>query len=270
MSDSDAVITLREWTTGLPGISILVAAGLVGVWRRTGSSHLIWYRLWIALFGERRRDDTPVERFHDEQMEMFKFRALTNIAVRTPAQVAPVIEWIRRHDLSPTAVAACGHYFDVASPGLTSDALRMNSRRLLLPSTLLCGFSLMAIALLTAATQEKALLQFKDTGHWFTLDAEFASPIGEPGFHLIACDTPPEVLARQSGFQQKEVILLCEGAKKHEIASYVRHDSQSESDLRSFRHQLSCLRLIFPHDAAANVGRAQSAFNAEPLPERIG
>ncbi|GAB3389517.1 hypothetical protein GCM10027317_42630 [Massilia agri] len=156
-------------------------------------------------------------------MEMLKFRFCTHIPVRTPLQIPPIIDWMRRHDQDAAAIVACGAYFDVAKPGLTQAADSFNRKWVLMPFAMAIVFFLATFAAGMGASLDRALLQFKATGNWFFLDENGARPLGDsPGFLFSKCGASSDVLAKESGFEPQEVSILCDAARTDDVVKFVR------------------------------------------------
>lgn len=227
--DFTTFTSVRDLLTGPAGILLAMAVVSALFYWRTRSMHVLWSRLWTLFISRRRNADSPVERFHEEQMEMLKFRFYTKIPVRTPRHVTAVIEWMRRHDQDAAAIVACGSYFDVAIPGLSRAAMRVKSRWASLPRAVTLLFLAATSICLVGMAQERALLRFDATGNWFSLDAAKARPIGNSaGFLLGRCGSPPAVLARESGFTPQEVNILCETARSEDVGQFVRRSVEEQ------------------------------------------
>lgn len=223
MISFDTFTSIRDVLAGPIGFIFLMAGAAALVYWRTKSMHVFWSRLWVLFVSRRCRADSPVEKYHEEQMEMLKFRFCTNIPVRTPRHVAPVIEWMQAHDQDASTIVACGSFFDVSVPGLTPAAQNFKAKWAVAPLILGVGFFLASFKCLYVMTLDRALLQFKATGHWFTLDAALAKPLGDsPGFLLSRCKDAPALLAKQSGFDTQEVSILCEAASAEDVGKFVR------------------------------------------------
>ena len=169
-----------EYLTALAGgtsllIVMLVAAGWLWIYRRTGSSHAPAMRIWRVLTGGREIADQAIRDYIEEQDGLMAFRLGSGMRVRSAEHARRAICFIAKHDLSPDLLRQVGEYFD-------ANELRMGKLPsyfyrvwLFMSATVLASLFLVAGL---AAFDQRTLVSLKKTGSWYWLSQTSAEPAG--------------------------------------------------------------------------------------------
>ena len=171
----DFARSVGEWlVVPTPVIGALVVVALLAwlCWR-TRSTHPVLMRTWRLLMGRCGVADREVGRLIEARDRLIRFRFFFDLPVRTLAQAKRIGRWASQQDEDLSAVAACGNLFDLEACRLREEALPSRSTqvgRVLL----VAAFAVVVAVLLLATATNRALLQFRQSGVWFSMSADSA------------------------------------------------------------------------------------------------
>lgn len=205
----------------LPVLSLVAMAILAFyVWNRTQSSYSLLARLWQLFHGNRDCKNKEIAEFLDEQFSLMQFRFTTGIPARTRKHATAVIDWARKHNEDVGAVAACGSYFDFENIKLKEENELPKKWNLTGRFASVLFLLFVVVAFVSGAFFDRAILQLKSSGTYFTLSLNDAKPIGyEPGFTLKQCASGK--LSPDNGFDKKDVDVICEFFKDKSLGPYL-------------------------------------------------
>ncbi|MCP3020335.1 DUF6216 family protein [Cupriavidus basilensis] len=155
-------------------IVVLIA---IIVWRRTRSTHSLMARIWRLFHGAVECKDATIGKFLDQQSALMEFRFTTGLPVRTNRHAKELIEWVARNGEDIGHVAACGHYFDLESISLRSKDKLPGFLELLGRYIGALVIFIFCIILAIGIFVDRAFLQVKESGTYFTLSSENAKPL---------------------------------------------------------------------------------------------
>ncbi|WP_285404883.1 DUF6216 family protein [Luteibacter sp. ME-Dv--P-043b] len=120
----DFTQTMLQWASQIPtglvalfqfiGLCVL----LVLFYRRAGSGHVFWGRVWTLIHGRRLLRDPVIDRWIMQRSALMQFRVQAGVRARTHGEAIRLIEWANTHDEEMGDIRRCGNYFDRALPGL--------------------------------------------------------------------------------------------------------------------------------------------------------
>lgn len=205
----------------LPVLSLVAMAILAFyVWNRTQSSYSLLARLWHLFHGRKDCKNKEIAEFLDEQFALMQFRFTTGIPARTQKQATAVIDWARKHNEDVGAVAACGPYFDFENIKLKEKYELPKKWQLAGRFASVLFLLFLVIAFFGGVFFDRAILQIKSSGTYFTLSFNDAKPIGyKPGFTLKQCASGD--LSPGNGFDKKDVDVICEFFEDKSLDSYL-------------------------------------------------
>lgn len=205
----------------LPTMSLIAMTILAFyVWNRTQSSYSLLARLWQLFHGSKDCKNKEIAEFLDEQFALMQFRFTTGIPARTRRHAIAVIDWARRNNEDVGAVASCGPYFDFENIKLKEEKELPRKWHLTCRFLLVLFLLFVAMSSFSGAFFDRAILQLKSSGTYFTLSVNDAKPIGyEPGFNLKQCASGK--LPSDNVFNKKDVDVICELLKDKNLDSYL-------------------------------------------------
>lgn len=209
---------------------VLFVLLFVWVWWRTGSRHVLVYRLWQLVHGSQEISDPEVRAFINEQTSLMSFRFVTGIRVRTLEHARQLIQWTHRHDVEMRTVSLCGEYFDL-------DLRQVRVHKLPSPQMQAGKLLLFAIVVFAAfvgmagAYTDRAILKFKESNRWFIMttdQARVAWPLGANTIQKGDCSANISANAVRSAFTEKEVGLLCEVFSQDDSSKFVKEATKDQ------------------------------------------
>lgn len=122
------------WVTMLASPFTLILGSLLIVSLRSGSSHVIWNRLWSLAIGKRRVESGggALRAVLDERQCLLEFRVHTGIRARTTASALDIEDWAKQAGEDLEDVGRCREFFDV-------DAVRLRKPLHRVPEALLAS-----------------------------------------------------------------------------------------------------------------------------------
>lgn len=206
------IVTVLGNSVGLSGpISVAIATGLFVGWIcwRSKSSHLILIRLWRLAYGRQGIKDRELLKFIRTRDRLI-FLRMHGVPARTLCAGKKLLAWAEKHDEEMADINACGPLFDREACALRVAAIPATWWRFLASiGCMALAMGLMFSGALTAT--DRAILQFKDSGTWFSLAPDRAAPLRHQGTVttqacvLPAGQTPPA----NDVFSTREVADLC-------------------------------------------------------------
>lgn len=202
-------------------IALLLLIGLTAlVWGRTRSTHSLMTKLWRLFHGSVECKDQKIGKFLDQQSALMEFRFKTGIPVRTKRHAEDLIIWAERNDEDMGNIAACGGYFDLERVTLKDEA--QLPRKWMLLCIYLFSFVplFLCCAMLVAMSVDRALLQIKASGTYFTVSKDYAKAVVSGG--KIApgqCSGVEGFLVK--GFSRDDARVVCNLFESKDFGSYI-------------------------------------------------
>lgn len=202
----------RTTVAPVGGLVLLMALAWV-VWR-SGSIHIVRYRVWRLLHGRSDIADAEIKRFIEERSALMAFRFFSGIKSRTLSNAHSLIRWSKDNNEDVREIRMAGGYFD-------GDALRIRTEAL--PGWK-AGLSVLIGGMLTASaatfaiklgTYDHALFKVNATGTWFSVQADRFGPstwkgqLGLPMIELDACRQQQDAIKTADNLQPVDVNVLC-------------------------------------------------------------
>lgn len=100
-----------SWTK-LLAVAVFATIPLIAVWFRSGSTHVIWSRLWRLANGKGNKAQSELQKILTERDDLMKFRVQTGVKARTTKLALAVQTWCKENDEEIGDVGSCGRYFD--------------------------------------------------------------------------------------------------------------------------------------------------------------
>lgn len=204
---------------------------------RSGSSHLMIYRLWRWFTDKQEISDPKIRAFMNEQNSLMSFRFVTGLPASNMPQAHRLIRSINVLGLD---VADVRKAHDLIEIGDGNVAIRK------IPSKAWHASMAVATGLLLLATTiaacgvfyNRAILQFRETGTWFLLNEEFARTMSDESRSMSPQDCKPAPDPKlKHGFNAQELKTLCEGWKDPKTKTFI------ERTLSEQRWGFGCLFL---------------------------
>lgn len=199
---------------------MLAVTGMI-IWHRTKSSHILLTRMWTFFYGKKECSVSPVAEFLNELTAIHQFRYFTGIRVRNLEQVANVTAVCGTDKEKLARIASAGHLYDL-------DAMRLRAERFPRWPTMICATVALSVGVWIVVGAfallfvDRALLQMRASGTWFTLDATYAKPLtNAPGFRLSACSQPSLPASDVTGFAREDITAICQSFSAADTAKYV-------------------------------------------------
>lgn len=211
---------------GVPATAVLITllsiALAIVVWMRTRSTHMLMSRLWVLFNGKSDCKDDQVKKLLDSQSALMQFRFLTGIHVRTLQHISRLNLWANTNNEDIGDIAACGQYFDLDEPKLKEDDKLPSFFSQVFLGIFVVALSVTLICFLGGAITDRALLQLRSSGTFFTLNNEYAKPFSSSsGFKLNKCSDDHKMISSSSGFSVPEVDVICKVFLNNEVNEYV-------------------------------------------------
>ncbi|ALN64395.1 hypothetical protein GLA29479_3542 [Lysobacter antibioticus] len=202
-------------------VALLFATATIYVCFRSGSSHLMIYRLWRWFTDKQEISDPKVRAFMNEQNSLMSFRFVTGLPASSMTQAHRLIRSINVLGLD---VADVRKAHDVIDIGDGNVAIRkIPSKAWQISMAIATGLLLLATTMAACGVfYNRAILQFKETHTWFLLNEEFArAPFdGSRSISLEDCQpTPTPEL--DHGFNVKELKTLCDGWRDPKTKTFI-------------------------------------------------
>lgn len=224
--------------SAIPGVvtaiaPLLVVLGLVWVWWRTESRHVLIYRLWRLVHGNQEIVDPEVNAYVSEQTSLMSFRFISGVPVKNLDRAHELLLWAKSNDVEIATIASCGDFFD-------TDLRQVREQKL--PSALTQGakavgvlIAIIAAAVCVASTPaQSALLQFKANDHWFLMNKEGARTIWSSESAAVTkndCSMNPNATPKRTGFSEAEVDALCKVFADDDLALFIQDAIKTQTYL---------------------------------------
>lgn len=238
--DTNTIVSLAQlgMQNGIAAALILGLCVGILIWLRTRSSHVLMTRLWRLFNGRAEGSEAVVNDFLNCQSAVLQFRFMTGLPARTIQQVESLCEWMKKNNEDVGDVVACGRYFDLEKPGLKPASELPGKWKLVgLVGTLAVVAAVLFVGLV-GMLSDRALLRFKASDTWFTMDRISAIPLMHgAGFNLDECRTIDTVMRANPGFRRKDVELICKTASAGQVGPYIDTTVHSQR----FMSAVACL-----------------------------
>lgn len=200
-----------HWSGLVPGI--LVVAGLLFVWARTGSAHVINARLYQFIAGKRDVKTKAIAQFLEERSDLMQFRNATGLGRRvgTVSVADRLISWTKSKDVDIDLVAEAGGLFDIDKLALRSK--RPGALAQAMMSVAAAALVWAAIALFVWGISLPPLIRVIKTGTWYAVTPDATFQFYAPNekrlrFTLEQCGRPTEVI-KATGYPTYDVEVIC-------------------------------------------------------------
>jgi hypothetical protein len=178
-------------------------------------------RAWRLLMGRCGIADREVGKMIEARDRLIRFRFFFGLPVRTLAQAKRLGRWACQQDEDLGAVAACGDLFDLEACRLREEALPARATQVG-RVVLVASLTVLIVALLAATATDRALLQFRQSGIWFSLSADSAVALrGDARLEVAQC-TNAVGASSQARFSESERVSLCKAFASDGTRAFVQ------------------------------------------------
>lgn len=213
---SSIVQTVLTWLTswwGVIGPIVGVVAGLLFLWGRTGSTHMLTSRLCQLILGKRAFKSPVVDQFLDERDALMHFRTATSLRkVGTVAVAERLIEFTRAHEIDIDLVSGAGHYFDVEKPGFTRSPPGQAKQIGFVFAASAFGYAALIVLVFGIVTPPVIKVIKTDTWYAASPDGTHKFKVGhqnKPKFSFEQCQNKAAI-SSTTGYPAYDVDVLCE------------------------------------------------------------
>lgn len=199
----------------------LVFISFVWVVLRTGSRHILFYRLWRLTHGSNDIADAEINAYVQNQTSLMYFRFFAGVQVRTLNGARELIRWTEECKVEMRTVRRCGAYFDLDLRLIKVAALPSAlMQRIKLVAAIV--MFLMAMMCCLGMTANSSLLQFKKSKQWFLLNSEGVRRFWfDDAIRESDCTMQPSVNAQRTGFRETDVELLCQMLLQRDATNFI-------------------------------------------------
>ncbi len=244
----DLTQTMLQWASQIPtgfvalfqfiGLCVLV----VLFYRRAGSGHVFWGRVWTLIHGRSPLGDPVIDGWIKQRSALMQFRVQAGVRARTHGEAVRLIAWANAHDEEMGDIRRCGDYFDRALPGLRPTLRRWQVLILAAVSLLLFLGVCSAILL---ALNPRALVSVKGgNGRVLLLSTEDIRPMfstAKFNAHDCKIEVPSELAAR-AHMPVDDLLKACRWFDEPELEAKVQ---QTLDEQWVGGHSLALLGLIY-------------------------
>lgn len=235
--DANTIVSLAQigMQNGIGAVLIFgLCIGLL-IWMRTRSSHVLMTRLWRLFNGKAECSEPIVNEFLNRQSAVLQFRFMTGLPARTIQQVESLCGWAKENNEDVGDVVACGRYFDLEKPGLKPVNELPGRWKLFSFAGTVMVLAAILLGALAGILSDRALLRFKSSDTWFTMDRVSAIPLLQgAGFRLIECASIDTIMKTNPGFRRNDVELICATASAGQVGPYVDTTVDSQRFISAF------------------------------------
>lgn len=205
---------------GVAAIGALVIA-LYLLWR-TGSAHLLRWRIWTRVCGKDHGLDEQVRKFMERRTSLMAFRYISGVPMRTLERSQRLIKWLEDNDEDIGTIALVGEYFDREELQLKAN---LPSRKTLW--LLLFGMASAMIAFTLIGNtwfSDRGYFTLKQSGQWFSATATDIRSVSL-GFMGESTTLNKEACAQptipRGVFSDADAVLLCSFLPQPEFSKFV-------------------------------------------------
>lgn len=106
-----------DWIKAALALLVFITPVIIA-WFRSGSTHIVWSRLWKLIDGKGVKPQSTLQRFLAERDTLMEFRVRTGVRARTTRIAMDIRKWCADHNEEIGDVGRCGAYFDTEAVDL--------------------------------------------------------------------------------------------------------------------------------------------------------
>jgi hypothetical protein len=179
---------------------------------RTRSTHLVVVRLWRLVTGKSDLSDRELGRMLDTRHKLLKFRFHTGLAARTWLKAKELMSWAARHDEELADVKTCGHWFDLEATRLKEQVPAAWGLFWRVLTLTLAAW--LAMLLLSLTASNRAFLQMRESGTFFSLSIESANGVFRGQRITVAdCTADEGMVAQKLSVTLREAKSVCDALR---------------------------------------------------------
>lgn len=184
-----------------------IVSFLIFIYWRSGSSHALLLKTWLAVFGQTTIKSKAIQQFTSDELDLTHFRYLTGIKVSTLKEAERLFLWSSERNIGLRLIRKAGSHIDIEKPGPALSIFLLGRRHLywrLVP----LGALVIFFSVLVGLTQyQRALITIRPNEKNFTVDREYAASItGRDKFYFKNCSK----IAKSEAIDEVSLKALCD------------------------------------------------------------